>query len=33
MGLVKSKLDNLESDYQAGFSGGRRLEENLFIVI
>ena len=38
MGLVKSKLvEHLEqniliSDYQAGFTGGRRLEENLFIV-
>ena len=35
MGLVKSKLvgrNRLISDYQAGFTGGRRLEENLFIV-
>ena len=38
MGLVKSKLvehlvrNRLISDYRAGFTGGRRLEENLFIV-
>ena len=38
MTLVKSKLgehlerNRLISDYQAGFTGGRRLEENLFIV-
>ena len=38
MGLVTIKLDEhlernrLISDYQAGFTGGRRLEENLFIV-
>ena len=38
MGLVKSKLmkhlerNRLNSDYQAGFKWGRRLEENLFIV-
>ena len=38
MGLVKDQLvqhldrNGLISDYQAGFTGGRRLEENLFIV-
>ena len=38
MGLVKSKLvehleqNRLISDYQAGFTGGRGLEYNLFIV-
>ena len=38
MGLVKDKLvqhldrKGMISDYQAGFTGGRRLEENLFIV-
>ena len=38
MGLMKNKLvehidrNGLISDYQAGFTGGRRLEENLFIV-
>ena len=38
MGLVKRKLvehlerNKLISDYQAGFTGGRMLEENLFIV-
>ena len=38
MGLLKSKLvehlegNRLISDYQAGFTGGRRLEENLSIV-
>ena len=38
MRLVKDKLvqhldrNGMISDYQAGFTGGRRLEENLFIV-
>ena len=38
MGLVKSNLvehleqNRLISNYQAGFTGGRRLEENLFVV-
>ena len=38
MRLVKDKLlehltrNGLISDYQAGFTGGRRLEENLFVV-
>ena len=38
IGLVKDKLvqhldrNGMISDYQAVFTGGRRLEENLFIV-
>ena len=38
MGLMKNKLvEHLDrnwliSDYQAGFTGGKRLEENLFSV-
>ena len=38
MGLIKNKLvehldrNGLISDYQARFTGGRRLEENLFIA-
>ena len=38
MGVIKNKMvqhldrNCLISDYQAGFTGGRRLEENVFIV-
>ena len=38
MGVIKNKIvqhldrNGLISDYQAGFTGSRRLEENLFIV-
>ena len=30
--MREAQTNGLISDYQAGFTGGRRLEENLFIV-